>query len=238
MKYFTILISVLFAGTLSAQSFYIDAGIKAQTGATSLLNQAVSDHPLWTYDISTGFSFGGKVGFNFEDHGITVDVLFGQAESSFENDGGVGPNLITEWSSTDLYLLYRLSRYRGYLEIGPKASFIRNVDNRNADGTTSDFASFYEDQVYSGVLGFGTYLIGTDGRFSGIFGLRFEYGITDMLTQADGEPIGLPVLQDGLYDNGYTQTVPFFAGIVFEMNWGIGYYGKASCGARGKFIFL
>lgn len=241
MKYLIILLSVLISGTLTAQSFYIDAGVKAQTGATALINTAVNDHPEWNYDIATGFSFGGKVGFNFEDHGITVDVLFGKGESSFEKSlagNGGTENLIAEYSTTDLYLLYRLSRYRGYLEIGPKATFWRDITNRMPDGSTQDVGSFYEDQSYSGVLGFGTYLIGTDGRFSGIFGLRFEYGLSDMLTQADGEPLGLPVLQDDLYANGYAQTVPFFAGLVFEMNWGIGYYGKASCGARGKFIFL
>ena len=237
MKYLTILISILISGTLTAQSFYIDAGLKAQTGATSLINQAVVNHPDWNYDIATGFAFGGKVGFNFEDHGITVDVLFGKGESSFETGGGA-QNLITEFASTDLYLLYRLSRYRGYLEIGPKATFLRDVTNRLPDGTTNDVTDFYEDQAYSGVLGFGTYLIGTDGSFSGIFGLRFEYGLTDILTQADGEPLGLPVMQDDLYANGYMDTIPFFAGLVFELNFGIGYYGKASCGARGKFIFL
>lgn len=237
MKYLTILLSIIISGTLSAQSFYIDAGLKAQTGATSLINQAVVDHPNWDYDISTGFSFGGKIGFNFEDHGITVDAMFGKAESSFETDGG-NANLVTEWKSTDLYLLYRLSRYRGYLELGPKATFVRDVTNRRPDGTTENVTDLYEEQAYSGVLGFGTYLIGTDGSFSGIFGLRFEYGLTDILNQDLGQDLGLPVRQDDLYANGYQNTVPFFAGLVFELNFGIGYYGKASCGARGKFIFL
>lgn len=236
MKYITIIISLFFACTLQAQSFYIDAGLKAQFGATALINQSVNDHPNWNYDIGNGFSYGGKVGFNFEDHGITVDVLLNQGESNFEFDGN--QNFVSEYATTDVYLLYRLSRYRGYLELGPKMNFIRSVENRALDGTTEDVTDLYLDNSYSGVLGFGTYLIGTDGRFSGIFGLRFEYGLTDMLDQGLGEPLGLPIRQDGLYDNGYNTTVPFFAGLVFELNWGIGYYGKASCGARGKFIFL
>ena len=240
MKYLTILFSLFFASTLSAQSFYIDAGLKAQAGTTRLHNASIESHPNWAYDLANGFSYGGKVGFNFEDHGITVDVLFGTGKSSFEsNDGNtVLGNLVTEYATTDLYLLYRLSRYRGYLELGPKMSFIRDINNRGIDGVEQDVSMFYEDNVYSGVLGFGTYLIGTDGRFSGIFGLRLEYGLSDMLTQADGEPIGMPVMQEDLYANGYNNTIPFFAGLVFELNWGIGYYGKASCGARGKFIFL
>jgi len=236
MKYITILLSLFFAGTVSAQSFYIDTGLKAQAGATALINKSVNDHPSWNYDIGTGFAFGGKVGFNFEDHGITVDVMFNKGESQFEFDGN--QNFVTEYATTDIYLLYRLSRYRGYLELGPKINMVRNVENRALDGTVEDVTGFYEDNSYSGVLGFGTYLIGTDGRFSGIFGLRFEYGFTDLLNQEMGESLGLPIRQDALYADGYNTTVPFFAGLVFEMNWGIGYYGKASCGARGKFIFL
>ncbi len=237
MKYITFLLSFLFAGTLAAQSFYIDAGVKAQMGATALINQSVNNHPNWSYDIGNGFSFGGKVGFNFEDHGITVDVLLGKGESSFEFDNGVS-NLITEYATTDIYLLYRLSRYRGYLELGPKMNLLRDVTNTGADGVANDVSEYYVDNSYSGVLGFGTYLIGTDGRFSGIFGLRFEYGLTDMVDQTMGQDLGLPVFQDALYAEGYNTSVPFFAGLVFELNWGIGYYGKASCGARGKFIFL
>lgn len=236
MKYITILLSLFFAGTVSAQSFYIDAGLKAQTGATALINKSVNDHQSWDYDIGTGFSYGGKVGFNFEDHGITIDVLLGNGESKFEFEGD--QNFITDYATTDIYLLYRLSRYRGYLELGPKINMVRSVENRRLDGTIEDVTDSYEDNSYSGVLGFGTYLIGTDGRFSGIFGLRFEYGFTDLLNQEMGSAMNLPIRQEGLYAEGYNTTVPFFAGLVFELNWGIGYYGKASCGARGKFIFL
>lgn len=240
MKYITILLILFFGATLSAQSFYIDAGLKAQMGTTRLHNASIESHPNWSYDLANGFAYGGKVGFNFEDHGITVDVMFGKGSSSFENNDAnmVLGNLITDYSTTDIYLLYRLSRYRGYLELGPKVSFIRDITNRDITGVESNVAEFYEDNAYSGVLGFGTYVIGTDGSFSGIFGLRIEYGLTDMLTQPNGEDMGLPVLQADLYENGLNSTIPFFAGLVFELNWGIGYYGKASCGARGKFIFL
>ena len=37
----------------------------------------------------------------------------------------------------------------------------------------------YEKNNIAAVLGFGANIMGNDGRFSGILGVRFEYGITD-----------------------------------------------------------
>lgn len=237
MKYITIAFCFLFGTSLMGQGFFIDGGVKAQYGGTSLINSAVLDHPDWNYDIATGLAYGGKLGFNFEDHGVTVDVMFGEYSSSFETNNG-NDNAIVDWKFTDVYLLYRLSRFRGYFEVGPKVSFIRDVENTLIDGTIETTTNFYNDNAYSGVLGFGTYLLGTDGSFSGIFGLRFEYGLSDMVNSNVATEVGYPVNQADLYNNGYQATNNFFAGLVFELNWGIGYYGKASCGARGKFIFL
>jgi len=237
MKYITFTFCLLFGTGLIGQGFYIDAGVKAQYGGTSLINSAILDRTDWTYDIATGYSFGGKLGFNFEDHGITVDAMFGKYSASFESNNGAD-NTFTDWQFTDIYLLYRLSRFRGYFEVGPKVSFIKDVENTYPDGTIENTTEFYNDNAFSGVLGFGTYIIGSDGSFSGIFGLRFEYGLSDMLDESLGAENGYPINQPDLYTAGYETTHNFFAGLVFELNWGIGYYGKASCGARGKFIFL
>ncbi len=238
MKYAVTLFSLLFTMGLSAQQLWFDCGVKAQFGGTGLVNQAISDSGSWNYDIATGLGFGGKLGINFEVHGITIDALFGNASSSFEADGG-SSNLNVDWQYTDIYMLYRLSRYRGYFEIGPKMTMLREVENNKTNTAESNIVTDkYESNGFSGVLGFGTYLIGSDGRFSGIFGLRFEYGFSDLVMQSFGESEGLPVDTPNIYDNGYQKSVPLFAGLVFEFNWGIGYYGKASCGQRGKFIFL
>ena len=42
----------------------------------------------------------------------------------------------------------------------------------------------------------------------------------------------------GIYADGYKSSNVAFAGVVFELNWGIGYFGKAQCGARSKFIMF
>jgi len=238
MKQIFFVFGMLLTTSLFGQGVWFDCGIKMMYGGTGLINSAVADHPDWNYDIATGLGYGGKVGINFEDHGFTLDAIFGKATSSFETGGGA-TNLETTWKYTDLYLLYRLSRYRGYLELGPKMSLYKDVENKSTNVVDVDpVTDFYNPNGFSGVLGFGTYLLGNDGRFSGIFGLRFEYGFSDIIDQSKGEAAGLPLNDSSLYDNGYQKTVPLFAGLVFEFNWGIGYYGKASCGQRGKFIFL
>jgi len=81
-------------------------------------------------------------------------------------------------------------------------------------------------------LGFGTYILGNDGRFSGILGLRFEYGFQDVVTDTGRE--GHPVV----YTGERSSTNPLFAGLVFEFNWGIGGVGQARCGEKSKFIFF
>ena len=79
--------------------------------------------------------------------------------------------------------------------------------------------------------------MGNDGRFSGILGLRFEYALTD-LDSEDGKKAGAPILDPSIYANGNKASNLAFAGVVFELNWGIGYFGKAQCGARSKFIMF
>ena len=47
-----------------------------------------------------------------------------------------------------------------------------------------------------------------------------------------------PTNLGNIYDEGYKTTHPVFAGIVAELNWGIGYFARAKCGARSKFIMF
>jgi len=84
------------------------------------------------------------------------------------------------------------------------------------------------------VVGFGANVMGTDGAFSGILGLRFEYGLTDAVSDAGGENAA-PVYNPTIEQNS---TVPIFAGVVFELNWGIGAFAVAQCGGRPKFIMF
>jgi hypothetical protein len=96
---------------------------------------------------------------------------------------------------------------------------------------------FYQKTPLAAVIGFGTYILGGDGAFSGILGLRFEYGFSDIVTDA-GSASDNVQRQPVNYVGDASSTNPIFAGLVFEINWGIGGVGQARCGERSKFIWF
>lgn len=215
------------------QIVWFDAGLKAQYGATGFYNQAIADFGNYNYRIGTGYSFGGKVGINFRHNGLAIDVMYNNANQLFD-DNNANKTVEFNWKSLDIYTLFRHAKNLGYFEIGPKISLVQEVSD-NVQGNETDRTSFYNKNFFSGVIGFGANLIGNDGAFSGILGLRFEYGLTDFISDA-GQAGHAPMLNPAVYSNGYKSTAPAFAGVVFEINWGIGYFAKAQCGARSKFI--
>lgn len=223
-------------GQRAAKFWWFDTGIKAQYGGTAMFNQLIADHTDWRYDITTGYSYGGKLGINKGTSGLTIDVMASTNTSSFE-DVRIPESLVNtelNWKTIDLYTLYRNNRQLGYVEIGPKFSLMRSAEYTDSDGAVTSVTDLYEGNNVNAVLGFGAYFVGSDGAVSGILGLRFEYGITDIVNPS-GHAEGAPV-QDLTLNTGSSVTHPVFAGISFEINWGLGYYGKATCGGRSKFI--
>lgn len=236
MKQLFTVLALLVVLQLQAQKndiWWFDTGLKVQYGATGLYNKAVADSDFFSYDIGTGTSFGGKVGLNYGYNGLAIDLMFSNSTAQFETDASP-ENLKVQYKSMDVYTLYRNARNLGYFELGPKFSFVNDV-SRSLEGAVSDDTSLYKSNNIAAVVGFGAYLLGNDGRFSGILGLRFEYGLTDMV-DASGHDVGTPVNGPDLYLDGVQTTHPLFVGVSFELNWGIGYFGKASCGERSKFI--
>ncbi|MBK8081110.1 MAG: hypothetical protein IPK25_13045 [Saprospiraceae bacterium] len=215
------------------QIVWFDAGLKVQYGASGFYNSAIADFSDYNYRIGTGYSFGGKVGINFRYNGIAIDVMYNKASQVFD-DNELNRTVNFDWKSLDVYTLYRHAKNLGYFEIGPKVSFLNEVTD-NVQGNTVERNDYYNKNMFSGVIGFGANIIGNDGAFSGILGLRFEYGLTDFVSDA-GTTAHAPLLNPAVYGNGHKSTNVAFAGLVFELNWGIGYFAKAQCGARSKFI--
>lgn len=240
-KLLTLCFAIAFALNLSAQKqiVWFDVGLKAQYGFTGLYNSAIVDNSEVDYIISKGYSFGGKLGINFGYNGLSIDVMQSAANQEFDitsmasEDGS--PTLKT--SSTDVYLLYRNAKNLGYFELGPKISFLGSAKFTSDGAEDVDVKENFKTTNFAGVIGFGANVMGNDGRFSGILGLRFEYGFTDMVNET-GEANNAPINFPGLYADGYKSSNPIFAGVVFELNWGIGYFGKSQCGARSKFIMF
>jgi len=229
-------------GITNAQKldFWLDAGLKVQYGFTALFNSNATTTNLngerWDNTLASGVKVGGKIGINFNYTGITIDVLSGRHSARFQSLGASGTTERTDQidvSVTDIYLLLRNAKYKGYFEIGPKITLVGDVRD-NLD--TRDLNSLYESNNLGAVLGFGTYILGPeDGRFSGILGFRLEYGFQDIVNETGRiEGARVPVN----YGGEAASTNPIFVGLVFEANWGLGGVGQARCGERSKFIWF
>lgn len=214
---------------------WFDVGFKAQYGAAGLYNAAIADSDGYDYKISTGYSYGGKLGINFGYNGLSIDVMRSSAKQELEKTGSTAIPTVN-WQAWDVYALFRNAKNLGYFEIGPKISFVSKVED-NIEGTVTDRTSNYNKNNIAGVIGFGANIMGNDGRFSGILGLRFEYAFTDFVS-AEGKSLNAPLRDASVYAGGYKKSNVAFAGLVFELNWGVGYFAKAQCGARSKFIMF
>lgn len=217
--------------------FWLDAGAKVQTGASMLYNSAIGDDPNFDYTIATSTKLGGKLGINWNYTGVSFDVMVGSLNGTFQNTSQAGgDDMEVSVSSVDIYVLFRDARKKGYFELGPKVSFLGDVKAGPKNGTKQIMnPDLYEKNPLAAVIGFGTYVLGNDGRFSGILGLRFEYGFTDIVSAQGSEPMNRQPVN---YIGDAASTNPIFAGIVFELNWGIGGVGQARCGEKSKFIWF
>lgn len=220
------------------QIVWFDIGAKVQYGAAGFYNSAIGNSDLFDYKISTGYGIGGRLGINFHNSGLSLEVMKSKASQTFDRKGATAIDQI-DWSSLDIYTLYRHSKNLGYFEIGPKMALVKKVESTLEGAIKTDNTSDYNKTMFSGVVGFGANILGNDGRFSGILGLRFEYGFSDFVSkQGAGANVNAPLRNAAVYKSGYKSSNVAFAGVVFELNWGIGYFGKAQCGKRSKFIMF
>jgi hypothetical protein len=219
---------------------WFDVGLKGQIGASGLYNKAILDASSldYTLDFSNSYGLGGKFGINWDEIGISLEAMYNSNNSQIKRIASNNSVSFVNhsWNGLDFYPLIRRARNLGYFEIGPKVSFVRNLEQSIAGVNSPDIASQYRDINYGAVLGFGSNILGIGDAFTGMLGIRIEYGVTDFVSAGDGKRFSAPLNLPNMYDQGYKSTHPLFIGLVFEANWGIGYFGRAKCGARSKFI--
>ena len=245
MKQFFTIAVILVSLQLYGQKkiVWFDMGAKVQYGAAGLYNSAIANSDGYDYNISTGYSYGGKLGINFGYNGLAIDVMRSTAKQEFEKTGATTVPTVN-WQAWDIYALFRNAKNLGYFEIGPKISFVSKVEDNLIDGgsvgtSLTDRTTNYNKNNIAGVIGFGANIMGNDGAFSGILGLRLEYSFTDFVgPEGAATAVSAPLRDPSVYADGYKKSNVAFAGLVFELNWGIGYFAKAQCGARSKFIMF
>jgi hypothetical protein len=241
-SFFCLIFIFLFTGQTYSQKVitWFDAGIKAQLGGSGLYNSAILNGSSLDYvlDLSNSYGLGGKVGINWDEIGISIEAMYNSNKSSIKriSTNNTVSYINHSWNGLDFYPLLRSAKNLGYLEIGPKVSVVQNMKQSVAGVTSGDISSQYNKINYGAVVGFGSNVIGVGEAFTGMLGIRIEYGITDLVSEGDGRRLSAPLNLGNLYDQGYKSTHPLFIGLVFEANFGIGYFGRAKCGARSKFM--
>ena len=235
MKQFLLVAALFMTTGLFAQKqiVWFDAGLKVQYGASGFYSAAIEEATGYNHELglTSGFGYGGKLGINWQYNGLSLEAFYNKSRQDVEVTNAGEPSYSYEWKAIDIYALYRNAKNLGYFELGPKVSMLRSMDGIVGNLRT-DVKDDFNNTNFAGVLGFGANIMGNDGRFSGILGLRFEYGFTDIVKK----DVNYHPIPAGIGER--KSTNPYFAGLVFEFNWGIGYFGRAQCGARSKFIMF
>lgn len=238
MKHLITIITLIASFQLSQAQVWIELGAKGGGGLSLLYNKNIFDDNTYNHQFTIGNGFGGKVGLNFgANHGFTMDVMSRRMGQKFEYKilGAFNESEV-RWKNLDLYLLYRYSNSRVYLELGPMLSLVRSIDYTDSSIPLEiDVEEFYADKYYSAVFGFGGFLVGTES-ISLNLGVRVHYALQDFITAAGQNPIGFesfpaPVRSSPTYAE-YKQTRPLYAEVGLELTFGLGEFAKTSCSNR------
>ena len=235
-------LSVLLITTSFGQN-WLDVGVKGGYGLTLLFNQNIFDDASYNHQLSTGYTFGGKFGYNFgELHEVTFDVMSSSFNQKFKFNvmdslSGATPEYQSSvaYRALDLFLMYRNNNSGRYFEIGPMISLIRNATHTNEflEVSNSDASPNWAKNGYGISMGFGAYMIGTE-NFGVTFGARFNYMISDALS-ATGQYYNYPT--NKTYES-YKASHPFSAMVVMEMNYDLGYLAQGKCSKRRKILLF
>lgn len=229
---FTLFTLIVF--NTSAQEIWIEAAAKGGYGVSFLYNSNIIDDDSYNYKITRTYGFGAKLAVNFGPyHGISIDGMYNTLGQNFEYDLATVRDLKNEisWKSIDAYLLYRYTRNRVFLELGPMYSTVQEVNQTNAGFDLENAENFYEKNYLSGVFGWGGYLAGSE-TFSLVLGMRLHYGLTDFVNN-EGQQLNLPT---GISYPERNKTRPAFVQLMMEFNFGIGRFAKAQCSKRMQFF--
>jgi hypothetical protein len=226
------------ASGLQAQKVYLwlDAGVKGSYGPNMMVNADILNGTNYTPKLNGSYAFGAKFGVNFgEYYAITFDGMYSQFKQQFtyKPDASTSTLAINEyrWSAIDFYPLFRYNRTINYIELGPRISWLRDAKQANNTSSFTDVTGDFNDVNYSAVLGFGWYAAGDDS-FTAIIGVRLAYDVSNFVSE---QGIQNNQVDLGLVDGDAT-TNPAFVQLVFELNWGLGYYARTVCGGRARFF--
>ena len=235
MKYL-ITLSLMMTLAVSAHSqWWFDEGLKGSYGPTMMYDQNVFDDGDYKHAISTGTSFGGRLGFNYGYHvGLSLEYAGATSKQEF-NYGNIDDFNAFKWKHNDISTLFRYSGNGAYIELGAKFSKIKEVELDNVNTGISDATEYFNENYTSGIFGFGSYLMGSELLTLNL-GVRIHWGFTDMVNEA-GKDAGYPIVVEALKDPT-KKTLATAAQLQMELNYAFGRFSKEACHDRWKLILF
>ena len=234
MKHLFTLMMLMCLGYTAQGQWWFDAGIKGSWGPTGMSDQNVYDDANYKHKISTGTSFGGRVGINTGYHvGLSLEYAGANSNQEFEYNGDVFNSF--QWKHSDISTLIRYSGNGAYIEGGAKFSNIKEVELDNVTNGISDVSENFVDSYTSVVFGFGSYLLGTELLTLNL-GVRGCWAFDDMVSET-GKENNYPIVVEDLKD----PTVKTHAASVqlqLELNYAFGRFSKEACHDRWKLILF
>ncbi len=238
MKYIFTLLCVVTLSFYAKSQVWFEAGVKGAYGPTFLLDKNVFDSGNFKHKISTGHAIGGRLGVNFGYHaGFAVEYMGATSKQDFNLHGDLHTSY--KWKHNDILGLFRYSGNGAYVEIGGKYSKIREATRETtpADAQVDgDVTDLFEKNYTSGVLGFGSYIMGGDLLVVNL-GLRLHYAFTDILTD-EGQADFYPAASDISSPDLDAKTLATAAQLQLEVNYAFGRFSKEACHERRKFILF
>jgi len=232
--------------TLSSVNTYsqswLDVGVKGSWGLNFLYHKNLLDDQDFNETFTSGWNFGGKLGWNIDDfHEITLDVLYYKFSQGYkynitDSTGKNGPEYSRNmsFSGMQFMLLYRHNNDGRYVEIGPSYSTVSKVSMTDEFYTVDPDYDFKQhmNTGYMGItFGFGGYVIGTQ-NFGITMGFRINYTASDA-----GKDDGFNFPAFKTYET-YTGTHPLTLMLVMEANLDFAFMAKAKCSNKRKLILF
>ena len=239
-KLLAVLSSIFIFATFHTQSWF-DLGLKGGYGTSILMNNNIWDDVDYNHQISGAYSFGGKIGLNFnENHEVTFDLMYNEFNQNFlynlyDSISESSPlyKSSISYHSLSYILMYRHNKDGRYSEIGTAVESILNVKGEDEIISAQKFDSndFTKNEANI-VAGFGAYLLGSE-NFGITTGVRISYGLKDLISLA-GQNKNLPTFKQ--YES-YSASHPLSILFIIEANFDFAYVAKAQCSRRKLILF-
>ncbi len=239
MKRLVLLVLVV-CSTSGMSQVWFDLGLKGGVGSGFLMNKTLNSDARLSVGPGLNHFYGAKAGVNIgEMIGFTLDFTFGDNRYHFFqadlNGSTTSYRYDIRYTSFNFAPLFRYTKEMSYLEVGPQFSFLRGGNVSNGFATTSPTLAeeYIRPMTTKMIFGFGGHMVGNE-IISLMMGLRFSYMISD-LTNDVYEETTWPF--ESYFDiTESNASHPLDVQLVFELNYSLGYFVRASCGRRTAFL--